>query len=131
MTMESTLRDRRSEPRRYCCAKRISWRAPAGAKGVQGWLNDVSESGLGFLTHRFFLPEVGDEIEVTCDDEPTMCRVLHVRSADCTFSLVGCRKISSGRAEVEPAPRPSIFRRRRGSRPVVRPMSADELCPAA
>jgi hypothetical protein len=131
MTSDSTLRDRRSEPRRYCCAQRIRWTAVAGGNGVHGWLNDVSDSGLGFLTHRFICPAVGDEIEVVCDDEPVVCRVLHVGAADSTFSLVGCRKIKTGPAEVGRPPKPGIFRRRRASRTVLRPVKVDELCPAA
>jgi len=88
--------ERRGEIRRSAPTERISWVGDNATKTNAGWVNDLAESSMAFVTPTRDLPSPGDNIEVTFGtDGPSALRqsVLVVRTApyDRFFSMVACQ----------------------------------------
>lgn len=91
---ESVSSNRRSEPRYYYrSGEPISWRADqASTRTRGGWLSNVSKNGAAFLMQGKNAPEVGDDVELTCDDgNQRLYNVVRTVAYGRDTVLVGCQ----------------------------------------
>ena len=96
MNSSDCQHERRGEIRRSAPAERISWVGDSATKTNAGWVNDLADSSMAFVTPTRDMPSPGDTIEVTFGtDGPSALRqsVLVVRTAayDRFFSTVACQ----------------------------------------
>ena len=88
--------ERRLEVRRRAPAERISWAREDATGTNAGWVNDVAESGIAFVTPSRDQPSPGELIELTFNPRgPSprhrLVRVARIAPYDRFFSVVGCR----------------------------------------
>ncbi len=88
--------ERRSQPRRPAPAKRVSWARPDAPKTCTGWISDVAESSVAFVTPRRDTPTVGEAIDLTLDtgrrsQRHRVAQVARTAPHDRYFNLVACR----------------------------------------
>ena|GEM_PF-5139992 len=88
--------ERRSEVRGRAPAERIAWAREDATRTNAGWVNDVAESGIAFVTPARDRPSPGELIELTFDPggpspRHRLVRVARIAPYDRFFSVVGCR----------------------------------------
>lgn len=98
MTARRRPEEKRSETRRRVPTCRIAWTRPDGTKAFGGWVSDVAESSVSFVTPKRDTPRPGESIELTFDvgtSAEHYQSVLVARTAphDRFFSLVACQTI--------------------------------------
>jgi hypothetical protein len=87
--------DRRESARRpYIGPRMIYWKPiEFGHPKSRGWMNDVSASGMSFVTNVRNRPKVGDEVEVihAADGDTLVCRVVRIQFLESALARVGCQ----------------------------------------
>ena len=88
--------ERRLEARRHAPAERISWVREDATRANAGWVNDVAESGIAFVTPARDQPSPGELIELTFNPggpspRHRLVRVARFGPYDSFFSVVGWR----------------------------------------
>ena len=94
-TLQSVA-ERRREPRRHAPANRISWTREGATETVSGWVSDVAESSIAFVTPARHHLVAGEPIALTLhagtpSEQHRYVRVVRTSRYDGFFSVVGCR----------------------------------------
>jgi hypothetical protein len=90
--------DRRRETR-HQAAGQVEWNVTQLPDMHVGWLSDISESGVSFVTPRSLVPPAQETIEMAPLGLPTrVYRIVRETEYDGRNSLVACRH-TSGRLE--------------------------------
>lgn len=86
--------NRRTSMRVPCCGERLEWKPEGRRRARRGWLNDVSDGGVSFLTEQKRTPCAGQTVEVSTDrnGEPMLCEVVRVIPEGEDLALVACRR---------------------------------------
>ncbi len=96
MARHGAVENRRVESRYFFdSGTPIAWRPDhPGRRRCKGWLNDVSDSGLSFITQKSRKPRIGDTVCVhdRRGGPPQLCRVVRTIPRAEGLVLVGCAK---------------------------------------
>ncbi len=111
MSPQRRASNRRGE-RRFCMGsgQTLKWRkVQAGARGRQGWLRDISITGLSFIANAGRSPHVGQEVGIKSESGKKLgeYHVVRVHPSAGGLVIVGCRKGPATRAPLQ-MPRPSV-----------------------
>lgn len=98
MTTSGRKGEQRSEVRRHVATSRIAWTRPDAAKAFTGWVSEIAESSVSFVTPTRDIPRPGEALELTFDVGTQVERYQFVQVArtarhDRFFSIVACQKM--------------------------------------
>ena len=98
MTMSGQTSEQRSEVRRRVPTSRIAWTRLDATRAFTGWVSDIAESSVSFVTPTRDTPRPGEAIELTFDVGTEVERYQAVQVArtaphDRFFSIVACQKL--------------------------------------
>ncbi len=98
MTRSRPRGDQRLEVRRRVPTYRIAWTRPDATHAFTGWVSDVAESSVSFVTPTRVMPKRGEAIELTFDvgtkaERYQSAQVARTAPHDRFFSLVACQKM--------------------------------------
>jgi len=98
MTTSRPKREQRSEVRRRIPTCRIAWTRPDATHAFSGWVSDMADSSVSFVTPTRDTPKPGEAIELTFDvgtaaEHYQSVQVARTAPHDRFFSLVACERL--------------------------------------
>ncbi|MGB2988133.1 MAG: hypothetical protein WBE26_19875 [Phycisphaerae bacterium] len=107
MTEPGHQQERRSEMRHHTSQDRLSWVREKEDVSHTGWVSNVAESSIAFVTPTRDQPTPGEAIELTFgfgsqSRQHQRVRVTRTVPYDQFFSIVGCRSESAERKKAGP-----------------------------
>jgi hypothetical protein len=100
--------NRRASSRSKCRTIDVTWRYVDARRRRAGWLSDISETGLAYVSAGPRRPRIGEIVHVTPRRGRTTfeCKVVRLEEFDSGAYLVGCRRLRAAgarRLETPPA----------------------------
>jgi hypothetical protein len=99
MTISRRKGEQRSEVRRRVPTCRIAWTRPDATHAFTGWISDVADSSVSFVTPTRDIPKPGEAIELTFDagmqnERYRAVQVARTAPYDRFFSVVACQNVT-------------------------------------